>query len=118
MDILQLKTIQHLTISIDDVQYDLISPKEMSLKAYQVIINKGDKLYDMLKKIDVDNPDEIKNIDGEKLELLLNEIVREVVPNIPDDVFAKLSDMQKMEIMKLFPKLAKGQGDTSQETAG
>jgi magnesium-transporting ATPase (P-type) len=118
MDILQLKTIQHQTISIDDVQYDVISPKDLGLKAYQVIINKGEKLYEMLKKIDVDKPDEIKNIDGEKLVSLLDEIVKEIVPGIPAEVFAKLSDMQKMEIMKLFPKLAKGQGDTSQEAAG
>jgi len=114
MNILDLKTIQSdKTIKIDDVEYEIINFRELGLKGYQTIINKGDKFYAMMKELG-----DKKDVDGDELEALLDEITRSVIPTVPDEVYKKLTGMQKMEIIKLFPKLAKGLGDTSQEATG
>lgn len=83
------------TIKIDDKNYEILSPNELS-----IIDSQRFTLWGAL--IETLAPDEAK---GEELTAVVDKAARMVFVGAPEAVFAKLSGAQKMQVVEVFTML-------------
>lgn len=91
-------------VIIDGNAFDMQDPEHMELKEFLRIANTGKKISELLLRDDITDEDE------KKLEKLVDDIVRELLPEVPAELHAKLNDIQKLAIMNFFSRAAKDTG--------
>lgn len=84
-------------ISIDGTRFELLSPDELSVLASHRLGVRGRRI-ELLSQSDDDQ-------DGEELDKLISEVVEEVLCDVPEEVFAKLTGTHRMAIADVFTGL-------------
>ncbi|MEP9402035.1 hypothetical protein [Sphingomonas sp. VNH70] len=99
--VLNLETlVDRPKISIDGVQYEILSPDELALLTSHRVAALGRKLDKLLKA------DEL-NATGEKqLSATLEEMIAIIMEPVPVAVRARLSDAHKMSVVEVFTMLS------------
>lgn len=96
--LLDLNTmIMRPVISIDGTRFELLSPDELSVLASHRLGVRGRRI-EQLSQSDDDQ-------DGEELDKLITEVVEEVLCDVPEEVFAKLTGTHRMAIADVFTGL-------------
>lgn len=85
-------------ILIDDKKYEVRGKSEFSLLQLQKIMKIGSQFAD------IGDRKELSEKEAQQLTDMLNDNVRQILVDA-DSVIDKLSDMQKIDILRLFPKL-------------
>lgn len=94
--LLDLNTlIERPKIKIDGKDYEIFSPDELSVLDSQRFTIWGTQL----EKLGADKSK------ADELEILIEKAARAAFVDIPDDVFAKLSGMQKLSVVEVFTML-------------
>ena len=83
------------TVKIDDTRYEILSPEELSVLDSRRFGLWGEQL-NALEQGDPENPE---------LETLVSTIARKVLVGVPDEVFAKLTGRQKLDVIEVFTGL-------------
>lgn len=98
--ILDLSTLEQPTISIDKQDYSLMRPEDFGLR-------ESVRLERLRKTVAgvMNQTGEIADEDVLAMADALDELVRMVLPGLPDDVFGKLRDGQKLKIVEAFSTL-------------
>jgi hypothetical protein len=101
--VLDLNTlVERRTIRIDGAPYELTNHSEVSILDYYRIGRQSERLDAMVNQPEAMAPEQV-----EELQRLLNELVRFVL-RAPDDVHARLNDIQKLQIISVFTDLQRG----------
>jgi hypothetical protein len=98
--LLDLSTLEQPTISIDKQDYSLMRPEDFGLR-------ESVRLERLRKTVAAVMNQTGEIADDEVLAMAdaLDELVRMVLPSLPDDVFGKLRDGQKLKIVEAFSTL-------------
>ena len=87
------------TILIDGETFAFSAPEEFEYKEFLWMQTIGKKFDRMSKK------DYTETI-GSELETMLDTVTKKILPGIPDNIFEKLKDMQKIAIISKFNELS------------
>ena len=98
--ILDLSTLEQPTISIDKQDYSLMRPEDFGLRESVRL----ERLRKIVAAV-MNQTGEIADEDVLAMADALDELVRMVLPGLPDDVFGKLRDGQKLKIVEAFSTL-------------
>ena len=98
--ILDLSTLEQPTISIDKQDYSLMRPEDFGLRESVRL----ERLRKTVAAV-MNQTGEIADEDVLAMADALDELVRMVLPGLPDDVFGKLRDGQKLKIVEAFSTL-------------
>lgn len=94
--ILELSTlIERPTIRIDGTLYELRAPDELSVMDGQYLTHAGKRIDALARTEDAD----------EHLPMLLDEVIRRVTVDLPEEVLGKLKESQKLSICEVFTGL-------------
>lgn len=99
--LLDLNTLERPVISIDKRDYQVMTRDDFGLTD---LLHIG-RLYQTVAEVQGKGLDKLKEGDYQALEKALNEFVRLVMPELPDDVFGRLREGQKLAIVGAFMKL-------------
>ena len=83
------------TISIDGAEYDLVDAQDLDLKDALWLAKAG-------REIKAAAEEELSDAAIERLDQVLDRMVRVVLPTLPDEVFAKLRSKHKLAITEAF----------------
>lgn len=84
-------------IMIDGRRYEMLSSNEMTIVASHRLGVKGRRIEQLAASEAAD--------DGVELDRLISEVAREVLVDVPDDVFGKLTGAHKMSVVDVFTGL-------------
>lgn len=84
-------------ILIDDIKYDIRSPEELSVIEAHRFMRRGDKISELAKQ----DGEEVE----EQLDALIEQSVRAIFIDLPDEMLAKLSGAKRWEIVDAFTAL-------------
>jgi hypothetical protein len=104
--------IERPAIRIDGRRYEMLSPAELSLRQshmFALWARKVESLQASEGELDEEQDEELKKT--------LGAIVRTVLPELPEDVFAKLSEEHKLSVAQVFTGLLlRGRMDVAEAT--
>lgn len=91
--LLDLETlIRRPTVAIDGTRYELLSADELSVLDSHRFHHWGRDL----ERLQQEQPE------GEDLQLLIDRVARQVLVDVPDEVFAKLTGAQRIAVVEVF----------------
>ena len=89
-------------IKIDDFYFDMINLENYELQEILKISATAKQISTLMNKDNISKEEKIK------LKSLLGDITKIIIPDISDKLLFKLKDIQKLAIMNVFTKAAKG----------
>ncbi len=93
--------VEHRTVRIDRVEYDLLNPEEVSLLDYHRIQKQSNRVAAMMEAA------EMTDEQAEDLSRLLDSLCKFVL-RAPEEVHAKLIDTNKLRVIEVFTNLQRG----------
>lgn len=118
--LLELSTLERPTILIDGREYELMRPDDLGLRDLMRIR----RLQSQLAKWQAMDEDALSDEDLDQAAGLLDTLCRMLLPETPAEVYARLSDGHKGQIVQAFTRLARPRatatpaGKQSPTTAG
>ncbi len=104
--LLDLTTLERPQISIDKRGYDVMRPDDFGIRE----LLKLHKLRDQVQRVQAMAPEELTEAALEEMADALDTMVRMLMPEMPDEVFRKLYDTQKLQIVAAFSTLVGWRG--------
>lgn len=99
--LLDLATLDRPQISIDKRGYDVMRPDDFGIRE----LLKLHKLRDQVARVQATAPEDLTEAALEEMADALDTMVRMIMPDLPAEVFAKLYDTQKLQIVAAFSTL-------------
>lgn len=95
--VLDLATlIERPRVRIDGEAYEMLSPEEISIVDHQRFAAMGRRLDELMGK------DALSKQEGAAMRRTADDLARQLLPDVPSDVYEKLSDAQKVDIIQVF----------------
>jgi len=106
--LLDLSTLERPQIAIDKRGYDVMRPDDFGIRELLQL----QRLYGTVTRVQGTAPDALTEADIEVMADALDTMVRMIMPELPDEVFRKLYDTQKLQIVGAFSGLVGWSGGT------
>lgn len=87
---------EHQVVEIDGKQYKLATLNDLSFRQSSYMSWASERIQKLMQV------EEWSDEVGEELEKLLNDTCRLLLPDVDEETFGKLKDMQKLEIFNFF----------------
>lgn len=101
--------VEHRTVRVDGVAYDLLNPEEVSLLDYHRIAKQSARVASALEA------EEMTDEQAVELSRLLDSLCRFIL-RAPEEVHAKLTDANKLRVLQVFTELQKGKAAAAAPT--
>lgn len=98
-------------VDIDGTEYEIATTDDLSFKQSAYMNYVGNRIQKIM------NAEEWSDEGGNELENLLDEATKLVLLGVPDDVFAKLRDTDKLRVINFFSETAQLDVGTDQSSS-
>ena len=101
--------IEQPTIKINGELYEILHPDQLGVIDFQRLASMGSKVADLLKKSEPDDAD------AAQLNTIIIDLTDRIMPRIPLDVRAKLTESQRLLVAEVFMMLPRVQTRTARK---